>query len=351
MARKFSKAFLVALAIATLLESSTAQSTVHVVGDALSWVVPPGGATAYTTWAANKTFNVGDILVFNFATGRHDVAEVTKAAFDACNTASPISRVTTSPANVTLNSAGEHYYICTFTGHCAAGQKLAVNVTSGPSSPAPQPSTPSPVPTPTATPTPTPTPTSSPTPTPTPTSSPTPTPTSAPTPAPTRSPVTYIVGDALGWTVPPNGSVAYQLWASGKTFMVGDTLVFNYINGTHDVAEVTKEAYGSCDTNSTISLETNPPTRITLTTSGEHHYICTFPRHCSLGQQLAINVTGSNTASPVPSPSATPPPSTATPSSPSPTGASTPPSPGNSAKSLGVALSSTFLAIFVGFLY
>ncbi|TXG61236.1 hypothetical protein EZV62_012599 [Acer yangbiense] len=240
MALKYNKAttfLVVSLAmIAALLEGSTAQSTVHVVGDAMGWVVPPGGATVYSNWAASNTFKVNDVLVFNFTTGRHDVAQVTKAAFDACNTASPISRQTNSPANITLSSAGEFYYICTFTGHCLAGQKLAINVTSGASSPAP---------------TPTPTPAApTPTPTPTPTSSPPPTPTQTPAPTPTTS---------------------------------------------------------------------SPP------------------------------------SPPIPTPTSSPPPSTAaTPSStPSPDGggATTPPPSGNSAKSLGVALSSTFLAIFVALLY
>lgn len=33
----------------------------------------------------------------------------------------------------------------------------------------------------------------------------------------------YIVGDSMGWTVPPNTSF-YSNWASSKTFMVGDIL-------------------------------------------------------------------------------------------------------------------------------
>ncbi|KAK1560429.1 hypothetical protein Q3G72_026598 [Acer saccharum] len=134
MALKYNKAttfLVVSLAmIAALLEASTAQSSVHVVADALGWIVPPGGATVYSNWTANKTFKVNDVLVFNFTSGRHDVAQVTKAAFDACNIASPISKEINSPANITLTSAGEHYYICTFNGHCAGGQKLALNVTS-----------------------------------------------------------------------------------------------------------------------------------------------------------------------------------------------------------------------------
>lgn len=35
---------------------------------------------------------------------------------------------------------------------------------------------------------------------------------------------THVVGDALGWTVPPGGSVSYVTWAARQTFTVGDFL-------------------------------------------------------------------------------------------------------------------------------
>lgn len=34
----------------------------------------------------------------------------------------------------------------------------------------------------------------------------------------------HVVGDNVGWTVPPNGAATYTNWASGKTFSVGDIL-------------------------------------------------------------------------------------------------------------------------------
>ena len=75
--------------------------------------------------------------MFNFTTGQHNVAKVTKAAFDACTTANPISMVTTGPATITLNETGSHYYVCTIEDHCSLGQKLAVNVSSASSPPSP----------------------------------------------------------------------------------------------------------------------------------------------------------------------------------------------------------------------
>ncbi|KAI4380647.1 hypothetical protein MLD38_006814 [Melastoma candidum] len=307
------------VAVAGLLQGSVnAQGTVHVVGGSLGWIVPPGGPIAYSTWAANQTFVVGDVLVFNFTNGSHDVVEVSKPEFDSCNaTNSSNTIMTMSPANYTLGGAGSRYFICTFQRHCSLGQKLAINITA---------TSPSPVPVP----------------------APSPSIAEAPSDAPTRSPVTYTVGDAAGWNVLAGGATPYQLWAANKTFMVGDTLVFNFVNRTHDVAEVSKAAFNSCNTNTTISLSTNPPVRIVLTTPGEHYYTCTFSGHCSLGQKLAINVIGTSTSATPPSstPGATPPSSSATPPPPpssatTPTGTPStpsppPPPPASSASSLGI---------------
>ncbi|KAK4362189.1 hypothetical protein RND71_017430 [Anisodus tanguticus] len=87
-----------ALAVASMMQDATAQ-TVHVVGDNMGWIMPNNGVAAYTSWAAGKTFRnaIGNPIM-------------------------------TGPANVTLESAGEHYYICTFGRHCLNGQKLAITV-------------------------------------------------------------------------------------------------------------------------------------------------------------------------------------------------------------------------------
>jgi len=160
-----------------------------------------------------------NFAVFNFTNGQHDVAKVTKSAYDACNGASTIFTLTSGPATVTLNETGEQHYICTFGSHCSLGQKLSINVVNRASatpSPAPQPSrsgsppTASPVPAPTTVPAPAPAPASSTVP--------------APAPGPSTGPVTFTVGDSLGWTIPTNGAAAYTSWASGKTFRVGDIL-------------------------------------------------------------------------------------------------------------------------------
>ncbi|XP_011078396.1 cucumber peeling cupredoxin [Sesamum indicum] len=133
-----------------------ADAATYVVGDSLGWTIPPGGPVAYSTWASQHEFKVGDVLVFNFSTGLHDAAYVTKAGYDGCSSNSPIALATVGPASFTLNSTGEHHYICTFGQHCSLGQKLAINVTaaSTPTAPAPAPSSPTTPPSPAPTPAP-----------------------------------------------------------------------------------------------------------------------------------------------------------------------------------------------------
>ncbi|CAH1426502.1 unnamed protein product [Lactuca virosa] len=173
---RFNPMVIMALMLASVQFHSTVAQTTHVVGDALGWNIPPNGPSAYTTWASTQTFRVGDVLLFNFTTGFHNVAEVSQAAYAPCTTANPISIATTGPARVTLNAPGTHYYICTVGTHCQIGQKLTINVSAASATPAPTP-TPAPV-----IPTPVSPPTASPTPTPAPSTT-TPPPTSSPAPS------------------------------------------------------------------------------------------------------------------------------------------------------------------------
>ncbi|KAI4380651.1 hypothetical protein MLD38_006818 [Melastoma candidum] len=118
-------------------------ATNYTVGDSFGWNTPSNGVSTYTTWASGHTFHVGDVLVFNFVTGNHDVARVTQSDYNNCNTGSPLSIMTTSPVDYVLNVTGSYYFICTY--HCSQGQKLQVTVDSssgttyGPPPPPPPP--------------------------------------------------------------------------------------------------------------------------------------------------------------------------------------------------------------------
>ncbi|KAM0031034.1 putative Blue (type 1) copper binding protein [Helianthus debilis subsp. tardiflorus] len=150
----------------------------------------------------------------------------------------------------------------------------------------------------------------------------------------------HIVGDTFGWNVPSDGTATYTNWASRQTFNVGDTLLFNFTTGFHDVAEVSQAAFGPCTTASPISNNATGPTTLTLRTAGNHYYICTFGTHCNLGQKLMISVRGSSTT-PTPTGSTTP----------APAGSMTPPPPASSSSSFTAVVPVTFLAAALAFFY
>lgn len=85
--------------------------------------------------------------------------------------------------------------------------------------------------------------------------------------------------------------------------------VFNFANGTQDVAIVPKEVYETCNINSTIAIFTCSPVTITLKFPSEYYFTSTYLSHCSLGQRLAISVTGYSIPAPAAPPPLPPPPS------------------------------------------
>ncbi|XP_056162204.1 umecyanin-like [Syzygium oleosum] len=128
------------MAVVLWLMLRSAEAATYIVGDATGWSNVANAATFYSNWASGQTFQVDDILVFNFISGQHDVAVVSESSFTSCTTSSPISLHTTPPVNYTLNATGAVYFICTHDSHCSQGQKLsvAVGTASGPTtSPSP----------------------------------------------------------------------------------------------------------------------------------------------------------------------------------------------------------------------
>ncbi|PRQ57411.1 putative Blue (type 1) copper binding protein [Rosa chinensis] len=121
----------------------------------------------------------------------------------------------------------------------------------------------------------------------------------------------HTVGDTQGW----NQGVNYDTWASGKTFTVGDTLVFNY-DSSHKVDEVNLADYNGCSSSNSIKTYEDSPTKITLSKAGPSYYICPIPGHCANGMKLLVNVVAAGT------PSGTPP--TTTPATPAPPTTTTP---------------------------
>ncbi|GFY97037.1 hypothetical protein Acr_11g0013430 [Actinidia rufa] len=62
----------------------------------------------------------------------------------------------------------------------------------------------------------------------------------------------HVVGDNIGWTIPSNGAEGYITWASSKTFLIGDTLIFNFATNAHDVVQVPKASFDTCSDDNEI---------------------------------------------------------------------------------------------------
>ncbi|CAL4886344.1 unnamed protein product [Urochloa decumbens] len=110
----------------------------------------------------------------------------------------------------------------------------------------------------------------------------------------------YVVGDSSGWT----SGVDYTTWAKGKTFSVGDNLVFQY-SAMHTVAEVSSADYSACSSSNSLQSFSDQNTKIALTAPGTRYFVCGTPGHCSGGMKLAVTVSAA--AATAPAASTTPP--------------------------------------------
>ncbi|CAM8983327.1 unnamed protein product [Rhodiola kirilowii] len=98
-------------------------ATDYTVGDSAGWAI----GTDYDTWAKDKTFKVGDNLVFKYSSG-HTVDEVKSADYSSCTIGNSISTDSSGSTTISLKTTGDHYFICGITGHCSSGMKLSVKV-------------------------------------------------------------------------------------------------------------------------------------------------------------------------------------------------------------------------------
>ncbi|OWM79841.1 uclacyanin 1-like [Punica granatum] len=109
----------------------------------------------------------------------------------------------------------------------------------------------------------------------------------------------------------PNGgwdtSSDLKSWASSNTFAVGDSLVFQYL-ANHDVTEVPKVDYDSCQAANPIGTYTGGSTVISLTSPGKRYFICAQSGHCDQGMKLETDTTTASSSPPPESPAIPPPP-------------------------------------------
>ncbi|XP_044959328.1 basic blue protein-like [Hordeum vulgare subsp. vulgare] len=91
--------------------------------------------TNYASWAQNRAFATGDVLVFEYVKSQHNVYEVTEAAYRTCDASAAgavLATYDTGFDKVPLPEARSYWFICEIPGHCMGGMKLAVNVPAGP---------------------------------------------------------------------------------------------------------------------------------------------------------------------------------------------------------------------------
>ncbi|CAL5347170.1 unnamed protein product [Camellia sinensis] len=130
------------LLVAMFAGLEVSKATVYKVGDSAGWTII--GNIDYKTWAASKTFHVGDVIIFEYNSQYHNVLQVTHKEYQACNSSAPIATYSTGNDSITITKRGHHLFLCGFTGHCQAGQKVDINVPRTPLSPTPSPSPSSP---------------------------------------------------------------------------------------------------------------------------------------------------------------------------------------------------------------
>ncbi|KAL5787503.1 hypothetical protein ACOSP7_004452 [Xanthoceras sorbifolium] len=88
-----------------------------------------GGAGGWTfnvaAWSKGKRFKAGDVLVFNYSQGIHNVVAVNKVGYKACITPKGAKVYRTGKDQIKL-AKGPNFFICNFGGHCESGMKIAI---------------------------------------------------------------------------------------------------------------------------------------------------------------------------------------------------------------------------------
>ncbi|KAJ8490561.1 hypothetical protein OPV22_012282 [Ensete ventricosum] len=114
-----------ALILLPLMALQHVAATDYMVGDDDGWTT----GTNYLTWSEKYNFTVGDVLVFRYLAGQHDVYQVTEETYRSCNSSSGVLRRYASGADrVALEEATTYWFICNTSGHCLGGMKFGISV-------------------------------------------------------------------------------------------------------------------------------------------------------------------------------------------------------------------------------
>ncbi|KAB2631703.1 stellacyanin-like [Pyrus ussuriensis x Pyrus communis] len=121
-----SNKFLTLVTLVVILLPTIAMATDFVVGGDSGWTT----GVDYPNWAKDKTFHVGDALVFKYSNPPHNVFKVNGTGFKECvkPTANDQAPLTSGNDRIELKTPGNKWYICTAANHCDLGQKLVITV-------------------------------------------------------------------------------------------------------------------------------------------------------------------------------------------------------------------------------
>ncbi|KMZ64563.1 Early nodulin-like protein [Zostera marina] len=107
----------------------------------------------------------------------------------------------------------------------------------------------------------------------------------------------YKVGDSSGWTI--IGNINYTAWSSSKSFHLGDTILFEYNKQFHNVVEVSKTDYRTCNASNPISTHNSGNDSVLLNHKGHFFFLCGVARHCQIGQKVDIRIPKNDSVGPV----------------------------------------------------
>ncbi|KAL4615265.1 hypothetical protein ACB092_07G111400 [Castanea dentata] len=110
----------VLLLLGMLLHCENVWAATYAVGDDNGWDFD------VDAWPNGKTFRAGDVLVFNYGPGEHDVNSVNQQGYDTCTVSSGAKTYETGSDRIKLVK-GKNYFICSFPAHCTNGMKIVIN--------------------------------------------------------------------------------------------------------------------------------------------------------------------------------------------------------------------------------
>ncbi|KAF2302085.1 hypothetical protein GH714_032480 [Hevea brasiliensis] len=101
---------------------------VYTVGEDEGW----NSEANFDSWSQKYNFSVGDVLVFKYVKGQHNVYEVTEDTFRSCDASNGvIAKYESGNDEIKLNKEKKYWFICNVVGHCLGGMRLNIDVGKG----------------------------------------------------------------------------------------------------------------------------------------------------------------------------------------------------------------------------